>query len=243
MLAIFLKEIRSFLSSLIAYVVMIVFLISIGLFMWVLPDFNVLDAGYANVDVLFDMAPWIFIFLISAITMRSFSEEKKNGTIELITTKPIPDFSIILAKYAASVTLVLFTLISSIIYVFTIYQLGSPKGNIDLGAIAGSYIGLFLLAGSYASIGIFASVVTDNPIVSFVVSLFLCFSFYQFFDLLADFKLLGSYDSLVSSMGINSHYRSVSRGVIDSRDLLYFFSLNAVFLYATYVVFGSRKWS
>jgi ABC-2 type transport system permease protein len=134
---------------------MIVFLIAIGLFMWVLPDYNVLDLGYANLDTLFDMAPWVFIFLISAITMRSFSEEKKTGTIEILTTKPISDLQIILGKYFASVVLVLFVLLPTLLYYYTIYQLGAPKGNLDSGAILGSYIGLFFLASALAAIGIF----------------------------------------------------------------------------------------
>lgn len=242
MLIILKKEIRSFLSSLIAYVVMIVFLIAIGLFMWVLPDYNALDLGYANLDTLFDMAPWVFIFLISAITMRSFSEEKKTGTIEILTTKPISDLQIILGKYFASVVLVLFVLLPTLLYYYTIYQLGAPKGNLDSGAILGSYIGLFFLASAFAAIGIFSSAVSDNQIVSFILSMFLCYCFYNVFDLFADFKLLGSYDSIVASLGINSHYQSISRGVIDSRDVLYFVSLILAFVWATKMVFGSRKW-
>ena len=242
MLTILKKEIRSFLSSLIAYVVMIAFLIAIGLFMWVLPDYNVLDLGYANLDTLFDMAPWVFIFLISAITMRSFSEEKKTGTIEILTTKPLSDLQIILGKYFASVVLVLFVLLPTLLYYYTIYQLGVPKGNLDSGAILGSYIGLFFLASAFAAIGIFSSAVSDNQIVSFILSMFLCYCFYNVFDLFADFKLLGSYDSIVASLGINSHYQSISRGVIDSRDVLYFVSLILAFVWATKMVFGSRKW-
>ena len=167
------KEIRSFLSSLIAYVVMIVFLIAIGLFMWVLPDYNVFDMGYSDLNTLFSMAPWVFIFLISAITMRSFSEEKKNGTIEIITTKPVTDLQIILGKYFAGVLLVLFSLIPTLLYFYTVYHLGSPAGNIDIGATWGSYIGLFFLASCFVSVGIFSSAITDNQIVSFIVSMFL----------------------------------------------------------------------
>lgn len=242
MYSIFKKEIRSFLSSLIAYVVIGVFLIAIGIFMWILPDYNVFDMGYANMDTLFGMAPWVFIFLISAITMRSFSEEKKSGTIEILTTRPISDTQIILGKYFAGVTLVLFSLVPTLLYFFTVYQLGAPKGNIDLGATWGSYIGLFLLACGFVAIGIFSSVITDNQIVSFILGMFLCFCFYNLFDMLANFNLLGTYDSVVASLGIKAHYDSVSRGVIDSRDLLYFLSLITVFLWATKTAFGSRKW-
>ena len=154
MISILQKEIRSFLSSLIAYVVIIVFLIATGLFMWVLPDNNVFDMAYANLDTLFTLAPWLFLFLISAITMRTFSEEKKNGTIEILTTKPISDLKIILAKYFAGVVLVLFALIPSLIYFYTVYQLGAPTGNMDVGATWGSYIGLFFLASCFVSIGL-----------------------------------------------------------------------------------------
>jgi ABC-2 type transport system permease protein len=235
------KEIRSFLSSLIAYVVIIVFLIATGLFMWVLPDNNVFDMGYANLDSLFSLAPWLFLFLISAITMRSFSEEKKNGTIEILTTKPISDLQIILAKYFASIVLVLFSLIPSLIYFYTVYQLGAPKGNMDVGATWGSYIGLFFLASCFVSIGLFSSVITDNQIVSFIVSMILCYLFYNLFELIADFKLFGSWDSLLVGLGINAHYQSISRGVIDSRDLLYFLSFISIFIYATKTVFSGRK--
>lgn len=242
MYSIFKKEIRSFLSSLIAYVVIAVFLVAIGLFMWVLPDYNIFDMGYSNMDTLFGMAPWVFIFLISAITMRSFSEEKKSGTIEIITTKPVTDTQIILGKYFAGVTLVLFSLIPTLLYFYTVYQLGAPKGNIDMGAMWGSYIGLFFLASGFVAIGIFASVITDNQIVSFIAGMFLCFCFYNLFDMLANFNLLGTYDSMVASLGIRAHYDSISRGVIDSRDMIYFLSLITVFLWSTKTVFGSRKW-
>jgi ABC-2 type transport system permease protein len=236
------KEIRSFLSSLIAYVVMIVFLIAVGLFMWILPDYNVFDMGYANMETLFSMAPFVFIFLISAITMRSFSEEKKTGTIEILTTKPLSDVQIILGKYLAGVVLVLFALLPTLIYFYTVYQLGATKGNIDMGATWGSYLGLFLLASCFVAIGIFASAIADNQIVAFIISMFLCYCFYSVFDLLANFNLLGTYDSVVASLGINAHYLSISRGVIDSRDILYFLSLITGFLWATKTVFGSRKW-
>lgn len=242
MFSILKKEIRSFLSSLIAYVVMIVFLVAIGLFMWVLPDYNIFDMGYANMDTLFNMAPFVFIFLISAITMRSFSEEKKSGTIEIITTKPLSDMQIILGKYFAGVVLVLFSILPTLLYFYTVYQLGAPKGNIDVGATWGSYVGLFFLASCFVAVGIFSSAITDNQIVSFIVSMFLCYCFYNIFDMLANFNLLGTYDSIVASLGINAHYISISRGVIDSRDILYFLSFIAAFIWGTKTVFSSRKW-
>jgi len=242
MYSVYLKELRSFLSSLIAYVVMLFFLTATGLFIWVLPDFNLFDQGYANLDTLFSMAPWLFIFLISAITMRSFSEEKKSGTIEILTTKPVTDLNVILGKYFAGLTLVLFTLLPTFIYFISVYYLGSTVGNIDSGAFAGSLIGLFLLAACFVALGIFASAITDNQIVSFVVSMFLSYVFYNLFSLIADFKLLGSLDAFVYGLGIDAHYQSISRGVIDSRDLLYFISFVVIFIWATKTVFESRKW-
>jgi ABC-2 type transport system permease protein len=174
--------------------------------------------------------------------MRSFSEEKKSGTIEIITTKPLSDMQIILGKYVAGVVLVIFSIIPTLIYFYTIYQLGATKGNMDIGATWGSYLGLLLLASCFVAIGIFSSAITDNQIVSFIVSMFLCYCFYSIFDLLANFNLLGSYDSMVAALGINAHYVSISRGVIDSRDLIYFLSFITAFIWGTKTVFSARKW-
>ena len=242
MISIFVKEVRGFLSSLIAYITIVVFLTAVGLFLWVFPDYNLFKQGYANLDTLFYIAPWLFIFLISAITMRSFSEEKKSGTIELLVTRPVTDIQIIMAKYAAALLLVVFSLIPTCIYVYTVYQLASPIGNIDTGGLAGSYLGLFLLGAAFTSIGIFSSAISDNQIVSFVLSMFLCFFFYLAFDLLSDFQLLWSFDYWVGWRSINNHYESISRGVVDSRDLVYFFSIIALFLGLSKTIFGSRKW-
>jgi ABC-2 type transport system permease protein len=242
MLTVFAKEIRSFLSSLIAYIAIGVFLLAIGLFMWVFKDTNVLDGGYANIDTLFFMGPWVFIFLISAITMRSFSEEKKAGTIETLTTAPVSDMSIILGKYFAGVVLVLFSLVPTLLYYYTVHQLGYPQGNIDTGAMWGSYLGLLMLGSVFVAIGIFASVITDNQIVSFIVSMFLCFIFYIAFDYLGQLDALRSVSYWIQWLGINYHYESISRGVLDTRDAAYFISAITLFLLLTKTVFGSRKW-
>jgi ABC-2 type transport system permease protein len=242
MLSIFKKEIRSFLSSLIAYVVIIVFLLVIGLFTWIFADGNVLAQGYANLDILFFMAPWVFIFLISAITMRSFSEEIKQGTFEVLSTKPITDVQIVLGKYLASVSLIVFAILPTLLYFYSVYQLGLPKGNVDVGATLGSYIGLVLLGASYAAIGVFSSAVTPNQIVAFILSMFLCFFVYVGFDQLSNLSLFGGLDSWVQSLGIQVHYDSVSRGVVDTRDLVYFGSIVVFFLGLTLVVLDSRKW-
>ena len=212
------------------------------MFMWVFPKLNVFDNGYANLDTLFYVAPWMFVFLVSAVTMRSFSEEKKAGTLELLTTKPLTDWQIVLAKYFAAVVLVLFSLIPTLLYYYSVYQLGSPAGNVDSGATFGSYIGLFFLGASFAAIGIFSSIVTDNQIVSFILSMFLCFFMHTALTLLADFNLFGRFDVVLEWLSISSHYESMSRGVIDTRDIMYFGSFIGVFLYAGKTVFGSRKW-
>ena len=240
MLSIFKKEIRSFLSSLIAYVVIIVFLLIIGLFTWVFADGNVLILGHANLDILFFMAPWVFTFLISAITMRSFSEELKQGTFEILSTKPITDIQIILGKFFASVALVVFALLPTVVYVYSIYKLGQPQGNLDMGDNMGSYIGLLLLGASYVSIGLFASVITPNQIVAFILGLFLCFFFYVGFQQLSNLSLFGSYDSFVQNLGIQLHYDSISRGVVDSRDLAYFVSLIFTFISLTFLTLRRR---
>jgi ABC-2 type transport system permease protein len=242
MYSIFLKEIRSFLSSLIAYVVIVVFLLLVGLFTWVFAEGNVLSLGYSNLDVLFFIAPWIFVFLISAITMRSFSEEIKQGTFETLSTKPITDIQIILGKYFASVTLVAFAILPTLLYFYSIYQLGLPKGNIDVGATWGSYIGLLLLGACYAAIGLFASAITSNQIIAFILGMFLCFFFYVGFQQLSNLSLFGSLDHLIQWLGIQYHYDSISRGVIDTRDVVYFLSVIGGFLGLTFMVLDKRKW-
>jgi len=242
MFSILAKEIRSFLSSLIAIIVIIVFLVANGLFIWIFNETNILDAGYANIDPFFELAPIIFIFLISAITMRSFSEEKKTGTFEILSTKPITDLSIILGKYFAGLLIVLFSILPTFIYYFTIHKLSIPIGNIDTGAIWGSYLGLIFLSAGYVSIGLFSSVITDNQIVSFIVSMFLCFFFYSSFEYLSSFEIFKKTDFFIEWFGINFHYRNISRGVVDTRDVVYFLSLIVLFIWLTKIIFNSRKW-
>jgi ABC-2 type transport system permease protein len=239
MITLLIKEIRSFLSSLIAVIVIVVFLLAIGLFMWVFPDTNVLDYGYSNMDTLFTMAPFVFIFLISAITMRSYSEEKRMGTFESLVTKPISDLQIVLAKYLAGLFLVLFSLLPTLIYYYTIYQLGAPKGNIDSGAIWGSYIGLLLLGSCYVAIGLFSSSLTENQIIAFITSMFLCFFCFTAFEQISKLSIFSPIDYLLEWLGINYHYESISRGVLDTRDLVYFLSFTALFLGLTFKM--SRK--
>lgn len=242
MLSVFIKEINAFFSSLIAYMVVAVFLLMTGLFMWVFSDTSVLNYNFAELDQLFAIAPLVFLFLIPAVTMRSFAEEKQKGTIELLFTKPLSTLDILLGKYLAAVTLVLFSLLPTALYYYSIYTLGSPPGNLDTGAIMGSYIGLVLLAGVFVSIGILASALTDNQIVAFILSAFLCFFFHWAFAYIAAAPIFtAKYDLLIQKAGISYHYASISKGVIDTRDLVYFVSMIAFFLYTTHIILERKK--
>ncbi|MCH8902821.1 MAG: gliding motility-associated ABC transporter permease subunit GldF [Bacteroidetes bacterium] len=243
MVTIFVREINSYFSSLLGYINVIVFLVSLGLFIWVFPDTSIMEYGYATLEPLFIISPWVFLFLIPAVTMRSFAEEKHTGTIELLVTKPISDLRIILGKYFASLFLVLFSLAPTLVYFFSISKLGYPPGNIDAGATWGSYIGLFLVGASFVSIGIFSSSLTSNQIVSFILALFLCFVFYSGFDYISELPVfIGKIDDIILLIGINSHYNSMSRGVIDTRDVVYFISFISIFILLTKIVLESRKW-
>jgi ABC-2 type transport system permease protein len=243
MLALINKEIRSFLGSLIGYIVIIVFLTTLGLFLWVFPgDTNVLDSGYSSIGALFYIAPWVFMFLIPAITMRLFSEESRTGTIELLLTKPLTDFQIVLAKYIAGFLLVLFSLLPTLVYFYSVFQLGAPVGNIDMGGTWGSYFGLLFLGSVFVAIGLFSSAISNNQIISFIIGVFLCFFTYVGFESISSLKLFGAIDDVIINLGINAHYLSMSRGVIDTRDVIYFFGVISLFLLFTKTVLGSRKW-
>ena len=242
MFSVFYKEINTFFSSLIGYMVISVFLISIGLFMWVFSDTSVLDYNFATMDQLFSIAPLVFLFLIPAVTMRSFAEEKARGTIEFLYTKPLTTYQIILGKYLANFSLVIFALLPTLIYYFSIYQLGSPVGNLDSGAIFGSYIGLFFLSGAFVSIGMFASTLTGNQIIAFILGAFFCFFFFFVFTVKARMSVfVSNFYLLIQKLCINYHYNSISKGLIDSRDILYFVSVIFVFIYATVTVMEHRK--
>ena len=243
MFVLFKKELSSFLSSLIGYVTIIVFLVINGVFLWIVnTDFNIFNFGLANLDGLFIIAPWVFLFLIPAITMKMFAEEKRNGTIELLLTKPLSDISIICSKFLAGVMLVIFSVLPTLIYIISVYQLGMPKGNLDMGAIAGSYIGLFLLGAVFVSIGLFCSSITNNQIVAFVLSIFLCAVGYIGFELLYSLSLFGKFDLLIKGLGISHHYASISRGVVDTRDVIYYLSAITLFLLFTKISLESRNW-
>jgi ABC-2 type transport system permease protein len=242
MLSIFWKEINAFFSSLIAYLVVAVFLVLTGLFMWVFADTSVLDYNYASMDSLFSLAPFILLFLIPAITMRSFAEEKQRGTLEFLYTKPLTEYDVILGKYFANLALVSFAILPTLLYYYSVYQLGAPKGNLDTGAIIGSYIGLFFLAASFVAIGMFASAITDNQIVAFILGAFLCFVLHWSFSYLAEMPIfIGNIDSFIDKFGIRTHYDALSKGSIDTKDVVYFLGLITIFISASYSVIKSYK--
>lgn len=243
MYAIYIKEINAFFSSVIGYVVIGVFILMTGLLMWVFPDYSILDYNYATLDQLFSMGPIIFLFLIPAVCMRSFAEEQQTGTIELLVTRPISDLSIVLGKFFAGLTLVLFALLPTGLYYYSVYQLGSPVGNLDSGGVVGSYFGLVMLAATFVAIGLLASSLTRNQIVAFILGTLLCFLVHWGFDLISTLPIfVGKVDDIVQMFGINYHYNSISRGLIDTRDLIYFISIICFFIAATVVSLGRRKW-
>jgi ABC-2 type transport system permease protein len=243
MIALLKKEIATYLSSLIGYVVIAVFVLITGLFLWIFQgEFNILDSGFSSIEPLFFISPWVFMFLIPAITMRSFAEEKRSGTIELLFTRPLTDLQIISAKYLAGLLLVIIAILPTLVYYITVYKLGSPVGNIDSGGTWGSYIGLLFLAAGYIAIGIFASSITNNQIVSFLFAAMMCFFMYTGFSSLASFELFGSLDNKIIKLGIQDHYNAMSRGLIDTRDVVYFIALIAIFLILTRTVLRGRKW-
>ena len=222
------------------------------MFLWIFKGaFNIFDLEMANIDSLFIISPWVFLFLVPAITMNMFAGEYKSGTMELLLTRPLTEFQIVFAKYLASVVLVLVALAPTLLYLFSIYFLADPVGNVDFAAIFGSYIGLFFLAAIYSALGIFASSLTKNIIISFLLGLLFCYVFFLGFENLSysvkDLQRLplissGKLSNFIISLGINDHYRSMSRGVIDSRDVVYFLSVISIFIFVTKLRLESRKW-
>ena len=242
MISLFRKEVASYLNSLIAYVVISVFLTGIGLLMWVFPQTNVLDYGFADMQTLFGLGPYVFMFLIPAITMRLFAEEKKSGTMELLFTRPLSDFQIIFGKYFSALFLVIFALVPTAIYYYSIYQLGNPVGNLDSAGIMGSYVGLILLGGLFTALGVLASSVTENQIVAFILGAFLCFLVYDGIESLSGLDFWGTASYNIEQLGAVYHYNALSRGLLDSRDIVYFVSVSLAVLLLTQLVIGSRKW-
>ena len=229
MYAILKKEFNSFFASPIAYLVIGVFLLVNGLFLWVFKDnFNILNAGFADLSSFFYLAPWLFLFLIPAITMKSFADEFNSGTIEILKTKPVTDWQIVLGKFTASLLLVCIALLPTLTYIYTVYLLGNPIGNLDIGSTIGSYLGLLFLAATYTAVGLFTSTLSKNQIVAFILSIFITFILFYGFDAVSD--TLGN---SIQQFGINEHFKSISRGVVDTRDVIYFLSVTIFFLFIT----------
>ncbi|MBK8955970.1 MAG: gliding motility-associated ABC transporter permease subunit GldF [Saprospiraceae bacterium] len=242
MWVLFRKEVAGFFYSLIGYMVIGSFMLLLGLMMWVFPDFSILYYNYASLEQLFSLAPMIFLFLIPAVTMRSFSEEMQAGTLELLLTKPIREWEIVGAKFLASLTLCLIALLPTLLYYISIYQLGSPRGNIDSGAVFGSYIGLICLAAGFCAIGLFTSSLSKNQIVCFLLAAALCYLFYFGFFFASKLPVFfGKTDDLVQMFGMDYHYTSLSKGLIATDNLIYFLSLVFFFLFLTYESLKSRQ--
>lgn len=242
MLAIFQKEVNAFFSSLIGYIVIAVFLLVMGTFLFVFPDTSLLDFGYASLGPFFTLAPNVLTFIIPAICMRAFAEERQTGAIELLVTRPLRDVEIVLGKFFACLLLVIIALLPTVLYYYTIYQLGSPVGNIDAGGTIGSYLGLVFLSMAFVAIGLFASSLTSNQIVSFLLALTLSFWCYFGFDLLSSLPLFSYSEGFIQSLGMQDHFRSLGRGLIDSRDVIYFLSLTGFFILLTVLSLERRKW-
>jgi ABC-2 type transport system permease protein len=233
MYSIFKKEITAFFSSLIGYLTVGIFWLLCAWFLWLSPtQYNVLKMGYANLDGLFMIAPWILLFIAPAITMRSIAEERKTGAIETLLTRPITPMQLIVGKFLASMTLIIIALLPTMLYFYSVYNLGKPIGNIDTGAFWGAYVGLLLLSGCYLSVGIFASSLTDNQIVAFILAAFISFVLYLGFDGLAALPFLKGSNQIIANFGINEHYKSISRGLMDIADIAYFIGVALVFLLA-----------
>lgn len=240
MKSILLREIKSFFGSPIGYLVIAIFLLLNGLFLWVFEgDYNILNSGFADLSPFFTISPWILIFLIPAVTMRSFSDEMKQGTIELLLTKPISIWEIVGGKFFGAFLLIVIAIIPTFIYVYVLYGLGMPAGNIDMGSTMGSYFGLLFLISGYTAIGVFTSTLSENQIVAFIVSVFLCFILYFGFQGVAtQFK---DWQELIAFFGMDYHFKSMSRGVIDTRDTIYFVSITLLFLSLTVYKLKSLK--
>ena len=240
MKAILLREIKSFFGSIIGYLVIAVFLVICSLYLWVFEgDYNILNSGFADMSPFFTIVPLVFIFLIPAVTMRSFSDEKKQGTLELLLTKPISLWQIVNGKFLGAFVVILLALLPTVIYVYVLYLFGMPEGNIDLGSTIGSYFGVLFIVAAYSAIGVFTSTLSENQIVAFILSVFLCFIFYLGFDGLATY--FPDFENIIASLGMNSHFKSMSRGVIDTRDVLYFLSITIAFLSFTVFKLKSLK--
>ncbi len=233
MLNIFRKEINEYLSSLIAYVVIGVFLTALGLLTWIFPETNVLDYGYADMGTLFTLGPFVLMFLIPAITMKMFAEELKTGSFEILAVKPVAICDIVLGKFLASWAISIIAILPTLVYFFSLYQLASPRGNIDIAGIAGSYIGLLILSAVFTALGLLASSLTRNQVIAFVLAAFLSFLVFTGLNSLANINVWSALAPLLSYLSLEQHYNAMSRGVLDSRDIVYLFSVTVLLLFFT----------
>ena len=237
------KEFNAFFQSSTRVLILCVYLGMNAAFLWLFDGpFNLLDSGYAQLDGLFMLSPWVFLFLLPAIAMRMLAEERRTGTLEWLLTKPLSEWDIVLGKWLAGMLLVFLAILPTVVYAISLYQLGNPVGNLDLGSTLGSYVGLFFLASVYLSISLFTSAITDNQIVAFVLGLLLCLFLYAGFDQLAALSVLKDQGLFIMRLGISEHYTSISRGVLDSRDLVYFLGTSLLFLGAARTALQSRNW-
>ena len=236
------KEFRSFFNTPVGYIVLAIFFVGAGLFLWIFPgEYNVLNSGYANIDGLFVLAPWLFLFLCPAVTMRLNEKKKQQGTIELLLTRPISTFSLVVGKFLSAWLIMLVALIPSIIWYATVYILAEPMGNVDSGAFWGSFIGLIFLASVYGSIGLFGSSITRNQITAFVISAVICFTMFYGFELIGSLFTNGNTSLYLKNIGIHAHYQSMSRGVLDSRDMLYMIIITVLFLLGAKTALTRKK--
>jgi ABC-2 type transport system permease protein len=240
MLALYQKEINAFFSNLSGYLILSVFLISIGLVVWVFPDTTVLNYGFADLEPLFVYTPYIFIFLIPAVTMKMISEERRSGTWEILMTAPLGAFRIIISKYLAALTMIFISLLPTLIYYYSVVQLGDPVGNIDHAGFFGSWIGLFLMGGVFASIGLLGSALTSFQIVAFIWGVFISFLLYFGLTALVQLQIMTPLALLLEEMSLSYHYQSISRGVIDSSNLAYFITVIGIMLSFTYLLINKR---
>lgn len=243
MWSVFKKELNGFFSSLIAYLSIGVFLLVLSLFIWIFPETAVLDYGYATLVTLFQITPFVFMFLIPAITMRTFAEEKREGTLELLLTLPLNEWQIVWGKFWANSVILLIALLLTVPWVFSVYSLGNPIGNLDTGATLGSYLGLFLIGICYVAIGLFCSALTKNQIVAFTLAVFCSFFAYQGIASLAQLSVMTVKGFSLASIGLQSHYESVSRGVLDTRDVAYFIAVILLFVFLSKNVLGGKRWA
>lgn len=227
------KDFLSYFNSFAAYISMGIFLTVLGLLLWVFPDSSILDSGYASLGAMFNLMPYLFMFLIPAVTMKSLAEEKKEGTYEYLATSPISEWDIVLGKYLASLAVVVSAILPTIVYYISVFYLGATLGNVDSGAVLGSYLGLILMAGVFIALGLLSSAITNNQMIAFVLAVFFSFIFFSGFDSLSQIRLLYAFGNWIATIGIMEHYQSISRGVLDSRDAIYFLSVIVLLLWIT----------